>query len=130
MRVIERVNVSGIAPPRRWTHAVRTTGEPLVFLSGMVAERVDGSVPDGLEAQTAQVYENLGIALNELGLERSNVVKENLYIVQWSPEMRAKVGPPRDAFWGDDLPASTLAGVYSLGRAEYLIEVEVTVAAP
>jgi enamine deaminase RidA (YjgF/YER057c/UK114 family) len=126
--VVERINLSGIAPPRRWVYAVRTEGAPLVFLSGMVAERMDGSVPDGLEAQTAQVYENLRIALTELGLEREWVVKETVYIVRWDPSMRAAVGPARDAFWGDHLPASTLAGVYSLGRAEYLIEVEVTVA--
>jgi enamine deaminase RidA (YjgF/YER057c/UK114 family) len=109
-------------------HAVRTAGEPLVFLSGMVAEGRDGSVPDGLEAQTDQVYESLGIALDELGLTRECVVKETMYVVRWSPELRAAIGPARDAFWGDFLPASTLAGVYSLGRAEYLVEVEVVAA--
>ncbi len=127
--MVERINIRGIAPPRRWVHAVRTAGEPLVFLSGMVAERGDGSVPAGLEAQTEQVYENLRIALDELGLDRECVVKETMYIVRWRPELRAAVGPARDAFWGDCLPASTLAGVYSLGRAEYLIEVEVVLAA-
>src|SRR5690349_11783549 len=86
--VVERVNIRGIAPPRRWVHAVRTTGEPLVFISGMVAERLDGSVPQGLEAQTQQVYENLGIALDELRLRRECVVKETMYIVRWTPEMR------------------------------------------
>jgi enamine deaminase RidA (YjgF/YER057c/UK114 family) len=59
----------------------------------------------------------------------ARAVEKTIYIVRWTPALRAAVAPARDAFWGENLPASTLAGVYRLGRPEYLIEVEVTVAA-
>ncbi len=126
--MLERLNFDSIAPPRSWTHAVKADGVSLVFLSGMVAERLDGSVPEGLTAQATQAYANLAAALAELGASPADVVKETIYVVRWEPSMRVALGRPRASLWGDDLPASTLVGVHSLGRPEYLLEVETIVA--
>jgi len=122
--MVERIVVGTIAPPRGWSHAVRTGGSPLVFISGMVPMAPDGSIAVGLEAQAQQVCANLAAVFDDLGLAVDHTVKETILIVAWEPAMVPALQAARGPFWGDTIPASTLVGVHSLARAEYLIEVE------
>ena len=45
----------------------------IVYLSGQIGARPDGSLPDGIEAQSRQVMANVGAVLEEAGLGLGDV---------------------------------------------------------
>jgi 2-iminobutanoate/2-iminopropanoate deaminase len=52
----------------------------LLFISGQVPERPDGSVPDGFEAQCEQAWRNVIEVLNSAGLGVEHLVKINTFL--------------------------------------------------
>ncbi|GAA4586225.1 RidA family protein [Actinoplanes octamycinicus] len=102
-------------------------GSRLIWTSGQVAAGPDGAVPDGWEAQTRQVFRNLGAALAQAGAAWADVVKLTFYVVDTDelPVVRAV----RDEFVNVAAPpTSTLIRVAGLFRPEFLIEVEAVAA--
>jgi enamine deaminase RidA (YjgF/YER057c/UK114 family) len=117
-----------IAPPAaKYAHAVLTTGAGRwLHVSGQVAMRLDGSVPDTIGDQAEVVWENIGAILTEAGMRPSDVVSITTYVVtsDLAPVMAA-----RDRFFGQRRVASTLVTVPALARPEWLMEVAVVAAA-
>ncbi|KYG99343.1 RidA family protein [Bradyrhizobium sp. DOA1] len=56
----------------------------LLFISGQVPERSDGSVPDGFEAQCEQAWRNIIEVLAAAGLGIRNLVKVTTFLTDLS----------------------------------------------
>ncbi|MDO8905745.1 RidA family protein [Hydrogenophaga sp.] len=57
------------------------TGGNLVFLSGELPFNTDGSVPEGIEAQTALTLDRIEATLKAQGLELSDVISVTAYLI-------------------------------------------------
>lgn len=115
------------APVGNYTHtAVVPAGTELVFVSGQVAVRPDGTVPDTFAEQAEVVFENLQACLAEHGLGMSNVVKLNAYLVS-GHEVQA-MRAVRQRYFGAHKPTSTAVFVPALVAPEFFLEVEAVAA--
>ena len=84
---------------------------------------------DTLEAQGAQVFENLKVCLAAVGATFENVLKLTTYIVNYKPEDRAIIGGLRAKYLpATNPPASTLVGVQALAVPGLLVEIEAVAA--
>jgi enamine deaminase RidA (YjgF/YER057c/UK114 family) len=102
------------------TVLVKTGNFKTLYISGQIG---DGA---NLEAQTIATFQNLEKQLINCNATFKDVVKMNTYIVNFNPEIDLPVfRKVRKEFLGNEnYPASTLVGVESLGRKEWLIEIE------
>ena len=102
------------------TVVVKTGNFRTLYISGQIGDGTD------LEAQTISTFQNLEKQLANCNATFKNVVKMNTYIVNFNPEMDLPIfRKVRKHFLGhENYPASTLVGVESLGRKEWLIEIE------
>lgn len=99
---------------------VKTGNFKTLYISGQIGDGVD------LEAQTITTFQNLEMQLTNCNATFKDVVKMNTYIVNFNPEVDLPIfRKVRKEFLGNEnYPASTLVGVESLGRKEWLIEIE------
>ncbi|WP_374398409.1 RidA family protein [Flavobacterium sp.] len=102
------------------TVVVKTGNFKTLYISGQIGDGAD------LEAQTITTFQNLEKQLTNCNATFKDVVKMNTYIVNFNPEVDLPVfRKVRKEFLGNEnYPASTLVGVESLGRKEWLIEIE------
>lgn len=102
------------------TVVVKTGNFKTLYISGQIG---DGA---NLEAQTIATFQNLEKQLANSNATFKDVVKMNTYIVNFNPEIDLPIfRKVRKEFLGNEnYPASTLVGVESLGRKEWLIEIE------
>ena len=119
---VERIQPAGLNRPTGYTHVVRIGN--LAFVAGQTASNSSGGVVGvgDVEAQAAQVYENIKTALASVGADFSSLVKTTTYLTR-SEDIegyrRARV-----KYMPTDLPASTLLVVTRLAHPDYLIEIE------
>jgi enamine deaminase RidA (YjgF/YER057c/UK114 family) len=114
---------SDLSTPFGYSHVVGVPSGRLVLTSGQVPMDADRNVPEGWEAQTRLVFENLGRALAAQGAGWADVVKLTYFVT--SVDEVTTVRSVRDEFVDTDRPpASTLVRVAGLVRPELLIEVE------
>lgn len=102
------------------TVIVKTGNFKTLYISGQIG---DGA---NLEAQTIATFQNLEKQLANCNATFKDVVKMNTYIVNFNPEIDLPIfRKVRKEFLGNEnYPASTLVGIESLGRKEWLIEIE------
>jgi enamine deaminase RidA (YjgF/YER057c/UK114 family) len=102
------------------TVVVKTGNFRTLYISGQIGDGTD------LETQTISTFRNLEKQLANCNATFKDVVKMNNYIVNFNPEIDLPIfRKVRKAFLGNEnYPASTLVGVESLGRKEWLIEIE------
>ena len=102
------------------TVIVKTENFKTLYISGQIG---DGA---NLEAQTIATFQNLEKQLANCNATFKDVVKMNTYIVNFNPEVDLPIfRKVRKEFLGNEnYPASTLVGIESLGRKEWLIEIE------
>ena len=102
------------------TVVVKTGNFKTLYISGQIGDGTD------LEAQTITTFQNLEKQLTNCNATFKDVVKMNTYIVNFNPEVDLPIfRKVRKEFLGNEnYPASTLVGVESLGRKEWLIEIE------
>ena len=102
------------------TVVVKTGNFKTLYISGQIGEGLD------LEAQTITTFQNLEKQLSNCNATFKDVVKMNTYIVNFNPEVDLPIfRKVRKQFLGnEDYPASTLVGIQSLGKNEWLIEIE------
>ena len=120
-------NPEGLVRPGAYTPAISVSGGTTIYISGQIAQDAQGNVvgKGDLLAQTEQVYRNLGIALAACGASFGDVVKLNVYVVNYKPEHRAILQSVREQHVSKaNPPASTLIGVQALARPEFLVEIE------
>lgn len=122
----EFINPAMVPKPAGYTHVVKIIGlGTLVLISGQVAEDKEGKIVGvgDIEAQTRQVFVNLGSALEAAGASFDDLVGMHTYMVDIKGyktvrQIRSKYLNPENP------PASTLVEVKNLAKHEYLIEVE------
>jgi enamine deaminase RidA (YjgF/YER057c/UK114 family) len=98
-----------------------------LHVSGQVAVRPDGTLPDAVADQATVIWDNIGAILTEAGMQPDDVVSITTYVVAGSdlgPVMAA-----RDKFFGEHRVASTLVTVPALARPDWLMEIAVVAAA-
>lgn len=111
----------GVEIPAHWR---------VVVTSGQLPLSADGTVPDGVEAQAALCFDNCAAIIAEAGMAPANVVRIAAFVTDRAH--MAGYMAARDVWLRDTgvLPASTLVIVSGFTRPEFLVEVEVTAAAP
>ena len=113
-----------------FSQAVEVTGaERILICSGQTGIQEDGSPPSTADMgeQVKKAFDNLGEVLQAVGFSASDVVKVNYYTTDVD-ELVAVLGPLASAFFGGNLPASTLLGVSRLAFPQLKIEIEATAA--
>jgi enamine deaminase RidA (YjgF/YER057c/UK114 family) len=112
-----------------FSHAVESSGRRTLHLAGQVAWDDAGELVGRADfgAQCTQSLRNLSKVLAERGMSAANVVRLRTYVVNYSPDKLAVLGPALAEFYGDSLPAAnTLIGVAALAMPEFLVEIEAT----
>src|SRR6202023_612357 len=101
--------------------AVEATGR-LVFISGMVAQRPDGTIAGigDVEAQTRQGCENVKALVEAAGGTLANVCRVDVYVRNM--ENLAPIHKVRREFFPSPPPASTLVEVSKFTHPAYLSE--------
>jgi enamine deaminase RidA (YjgF/YER057c/UK114 family) len=107
------------APPLSFA---RRVGD-LLFLSGIPGFDAQGVLPDGFEAQFANVVANLDRILDEAGATSSDLVKVNVPLTR-AADVAAMNALYASAFGRPPYPARTTCVVQALPDPKMLIEIE------
>ena len=110
----------------RYSPAVRANG--LLFVSGQVGSREDGSVEPGLEAQVQRAFENLNAILAAAGCNFDDVIDANIFIVE-AEENFERVWDIAAPYWGE-APHPTLTGIGVTWLYGYQFEIKVVAKLP
>ncbi len=102
-------------PVAPFSHAVECDG--WVFLTGQMPTdptAPDAPLPDGIEAQTARVMDNLALVLDALALDLGHAVQCRVYLTHFEADYAAMNRVYASYFAPDRLPARTCVGVTAL----------------
>ena len=111
------------APVGPYSHtAVVQGGSELVFVSGQVGMRADGSVPADFAEQAELTFQNLRACLAAHGLGLDAIVKLGVFVLlgQDFTVLRAT----RERHFGAHRPTSTSIYVPQLAAPQFLLEIE------
>ena len=117
-------------PVAPFSHAVEVDG--FVFLTGQMPTdpgEPDAALPDGVEAQTRRVMDNLKIVLEGVGLGLAHVVQVRIYLTAFERDYAAMNDVYRAYFPTDRLPARTCVGVTALAVGA-LVEIDMVARRP
>ena len=119
----------GPRPVAPFSHAVETDG--FVFVTGQMPDtpQAPGVLPDGIEAQTRAVMENLHLVLAGLSLGFEQVVMARIYLTRFKQDYAVVNEIYRSYFAPDRLPARTCVGVTGLAY-DALIEIDLVCRKP
>lgn len=118
---IDRHMVPGeMEPVSHYCHVVRA-GD-LIWLSGMVGVRPDGSIPADTVEQFRIAMDTIDRCLRHAGGKPDQVVKVQVFMTDISE--RASINPIRIDYFGENRPASTLVEVSSLVDPRMKVEIE------
>ena len=95
----------------------------LVFISGMTARRLDGSIAGvgDIEVETRQVCENLKAAVEAAGGTMDDICRVDVYVRNM--EHFEKIHQVRREYFKNPPPASTMVEVTKMTSPDYLIEI-------
>ena len=121
-------NPAGVhAPLGLYSHTVTVPATTeLLFLSGQVGVRPDGSAPGSMEEQADQVFANIITLLKAHGLEATSIVKLTTFMVAGHDGNAVRAA--RLKHLGSHRPASTAVFVSQLVDPAWFVEVEAVVA--
>ena len=127
---IHHMIASGPRPVAPFSHAVEADG--WVFVTGQMPtdpDAPDAPLPEGIEAQTRRVMENLKLVLAgiELGLE--NVTFARIYLTQFERDYAVMNETYKGYFEAGKLPGRTTIGVTALAVGA-LVEIDLVVRRP
>ena len=114
-----------VAPPQNNTYSQAVRLGDLIYLSGQLGTRADGTLPGTFGEQVRQALDNVSGVLQAAGSSLSLVAKVNIYITDFSrlPEMN-EIYPE----YFPHRPAKTTVEINRLDKGAQ-IEVEVVAAA-
>ncbi len=104
-------------PVAPYSHAVEVDG--FVFVTGQLAtdpEDDSRPIPEGIEAQTRKVMDNLDRVLKGVGLGFANVICVRIFLTAFERDYGAMNALYASYFAPDHLPARTTVGVTHLAR--------------
>ncbi|MEM9062575.1 MAG: RidA family protein [Pseudomonadota bacterium] len=114
----------GPRPVAPFSHAVESGG--WVLLTGQMPtdpEAPDAALPDGIEAQTRRVIENLRVVLNGLDLDLEHVLQCRCYLTEFERDYQSFNHVYQSYFPADRRPARTTVGVTALAVGA-LVEID------
>lgn len=117
------------APFARYSHGVEiSAGHKLIFTSGQLAMKSDGTIPASAADQARLCFHNISEILAAANASAADAIKINAFVthrIHMTAYMQA-----RDEWLQDvnDLPTSTLMIVAGFTRPEFVVEVEVVAA--
>lgn len=117
------INPPTVAPPGPYSHGVAVSGATrTLYVSGQVGIKPDGSLAEGIEAQTKTAFENLTAVITHAGMTMQDIVKLTIYLVdpETTPGFMQAGGP----FLTNPPPAITLLFVKGLINPALLVEIE------
>ena len=91
----------------RYSPAIRSNG--LLFVSGQVGSRPDGSPEPDLEAQVRLAFDNLNAILKAAGCTFDDVIDVTVFLVDPASTFE-RIWPVVGEYWGD-APHPTLTGI-------------------
>ena len=115
---------AGPRPVAPFSHAVESDG--WVMLTGQMPtdpDAPDAPLPEGVEAQTIRVMENLKIILQELDLDLSHVLQCRCFLTEFERDYAAFNDTYQSYFPVDRRPARTTVGVTALAVGA-LVEID------
>lgn len=118
-------NTDGVhAPLGNYHHVAEAPASAqLVFISGQIPMRSDGTWAESFADQADQVFANLVAHLAGAGLTPGDVIKVNSFIVNHDGDPSALLRA-REKHFGDHQPAATGLLVAGLVNPEWKLEVE------
>ena len=123
--MIEFLMISGApSPVAPYSHA--TAADGWVFVTGQIPTDPDDDsmpLPDGIEAQTRRVIENLKRVLAGSGSALDRVVFARVYLTHFERDYAAMNAVYQSHFAPGHLPARTCIGVTGLARGA-LVEID------
>ena len=117
-------------PVAPFSHAVESDG--WVLVTGQMPTWPDDDarpLPEGVEAQTRRVMDNLVIVLEGLGLGLEHVLQARVYLTEFQRDYAAMNAAYASYFPSDRRPARTCIGVTGLAR-EALVEIDLLARRP
>ena len=111
-------------PVAPFSHAVEVDG--WIFITGQMLTWPDDDareLPEGVEAQTARVMENLKLVLAGLKLDLSHVIQARVYLTDFKNDYARMNAVYASYFPADRRPARTCVGVTGLAR-DALVEID------
>jgi reactive intermediate/imine deaminase len=111
-------------PVAPFSHAVEVDG--WVFVTGQMPTWPDDderALPEGVEAQTVRVMENLKLVLAGLKLDLSHVIQARVYLTNFKDDYARMNTVYASYFPADRRPARTCIGVTGLAR-DALVEID------
>ncbi len=117
-------------PVATFSHASEIDG--WVFLTGQMPTFLgepNRPLPDGIEAQTRRVMDNLIIVLDGMGLGLENVAQARVYITNFERDYEAMNRTYKSYFAEGKLPARTCIGVTGLAVGA-LVEIDMIARRP
>ena len=118
------------APVAPYSHAVEAAG--WLFLAGQIASDLDfapESLPEGIEAQTHKVMQNLGRVLEGVGASLADVVSARVFLTEFDEDYRRMDAVYAEYFATDKRPARTCVGVTALASGAR-VEIDVIARRP
>ena len=121
---------TSIAPPAaNYAHAVLSEGAgTLLHVSGVVASRPDGTIPDDVADQAGVIWSNIGAILAEAQMGTGDIVSITTYVVVDFMACLPEVMAARDQALAGHRAASTLVTVPAMARPAWKMEVAVVAA--
>ena len=117
-------------PVATFSHATELDG--WVFVTGQMPtwpDAPDRPPPEGIEAQTRRVMDNLKLVLGGLELSLANVLQARVYLTEFERDYAAMNETYQSYFAPGKLPARTCVGVTALAVGA-LVEVDLVARRP
>ncbi|MBO6860903.1 MAG: RidA family protein [Roseibium sp.] len=117
-------------PVAPFSHAVEIDG--WVFVTGQMPtlpDDPDAPLPEGIEAQTVRVMENLKLVLGGLELSLENTTFIRVYLTEFKRDYQAMNDTYRSFFEPGKLPGRTCIGVSGLA-VDALVEIDLIARRP
>lgn len=127
---VHHVIATGPRPVAPFSHAVEADG--FIFVTGQMPTdpaAPDAPLPEGIEAQTRRVIENLSIVLGGVGLGFEHVTMARIYLTQFERDYAALNALWPSFFVPGKLPARTTVGVTALAVGA-LVEIDLVARRP
>jgi 2-iminobutanoate/2-iminopropanoate deaminase len=112
-----------LAPAGRYVHQIEVSNPSrILFISGQIGVKPDGTVPPDAIEQLDVAMENVVRNLEAAGLGIETLTKVTTYVVgELDPAARRAV---LDKHLGAHISCSTLVFIVALARPEFLVEVD------
>jgi 2-iminobutanoate/2-iminopropanoate deaminase len=130
MTLVHHLIAGGPRPVAPFSHAVEADG--WVFLTGQMPtdpKAPDAPLPDGIEAQTIRVMDNLKVVLEGIGLGLEHVTMARIYLTRFERDYADLNRLWPSFFEAGKLPARTTIGVTALAVGA-LVEIDLVAKRP